>query len=128
MDGENDSGDVVQQDDSGDSETASACCPPVVHDLTEHDIEMDVQTFSALGNDTRYEALRLLAASDSEVCACDLGPQLDVNQSSLSRALTALYQAGLLDRRKDGRWRYYTTTPRAEKLLTAIDTTRGERR
>ena len=104
-----------------------ACCSTVTHGLTEHDVEMDVQAFSALANDTRYEALRLLAAADGEVCACELVPQLDVNQSTTSRALSALYRAGLVTRRKDGRWRYYTTTPGAEKLLTAVDTTREER-
>jgi ArsR family transcriptional regulator len=113
--------------DSGSGSTAETeCCSAVTHDLTEHDIELDVQMFSALANDTRYEILRLLAANDGEVCACDLVPQLEVNQSTSSRALKALYQANLVDRRKDGRWRYYTTTPRAEKLLTAIDTTRED--
>jgi ArsR family transcriptional regulator len=82
--------------------------------------------FSALSNETRYEALRLLSAADEEICACELVPQFDVKQSTISKALGALHQADLVDRRKDGRWRYYTTTVRAEKLLTAIDTTREE--
>jgi ArsR family transcriptional regulator len=121
---------MEEQPRSGDtvsgSTTETGCCSAVTHGLTDHDIELDVQVFSALANDTRYEVLRLLAANDGEVCACDLVPQLDVNQSTSSRALKALYQANLVDRRKDGRWRYYTTTPRAEKLLTAIDTTRED--
>jgi len=103
---------------------ADGCCSRVDHGLTAHDVELDVRSFSALANETRYEALRLLAANDDEVCACDLTPALDVTQSTTSRALGALHQAGLVERRKEGRWRYYTTTPRAEKLLTAIDTTR----
>jgi ArsR family transcriptional regulator len=60
------------------------------------------------------------------VCACELVPQVDVNQSTTSRALGSLYQAGLVDRRKEGRWRYYTTTERAETILTAIDTYRED--
>lgn len=107
-----------------ESSVDGSCCSVASHPLTEHDVELDVRTFSALANDTRYEVLRLLAAADEEVCACELVPRLDVNQSTTSRALGALYQAGLVDRRKDGRWRYYTTTHRAEKVLTAIDTTR----
>ncbi|PSQ17203.1 ArsR family transcriptional regulator [Halobacteriales archaeon QS_8_69_26] len=101
------------------TDTRGGCCSSVSHDLTEHDVEIDVRTFSALANDTRYEALRLLAAADGGVCACDL--ELDVNQSTTSRALGALYEAGLVDRRKEGRWRYYTTTPRAEGILAAVD-------
>lgn len=103
----------------------SGCCSITPHALTEHDVELDVQTFSALGNETRYEVLRLLDAADQEVCACDLDPELDVNQSTTSRALKALERAGLVDRRKDGRWRFYEPTPRAEKLLAAIDDTRS---
>lgn len=104
-----------------------ACCTEVSHDLSEHTLHSDVRTLSAMGNETRYEVLRLLAGTGEEVCSCDLAPELEVDQSTTSRALKALYEAGLVDRRKDGRWRYYTTTPRAETILTAIDTSRGDR-
>lgn len=113
--------------DDSSSARSGPCCTTVHHDLSEHTIAVDVQTLSAMANDTRYEVLRLLAGTDAEVCSCDLAPELDVDQSTTSRALKALYEAGLVDRRKDGRWRYYTTTPRAETILTAIDTSRGDR-
>lgn len=121
-----DSGPVESRNGQSGSDASGSCCSSVSHDLTEHDVELDVRTFSALANGTRYEALRLLAAADGEVCACDLEPELGVNQSSTSRALSALHQAGLVERRKEGRWRYYTTTPRAETLLTAVETTRED--
>jgi len=114
----------VDRVENRDATGKPGCCPLVTHDLTEHDVEMDVQTFSAMGNETRYEVLRLLAAAEDEVCACDLDPQLDVNQSTTSRALKALYRADLVDRRKDGRWRYYRTTPLADRLLAVVDETR----
>lgn len=126
MDGQPDSGAVESRDERTGSGADGACCSVVAHDLTDHDVEIDVRAFSALANETRYEALRLLSAADREVCACDLVAELDVNQSTTSRALKALHQADLVERRKDGRWRYYTTTLRAEKVLTAIDTTREE--
>lgn len=124
MERESDSGGVESQGERVESGADGSCCSDITHGLTEHDVEIDVRSFSALANDTRYEILRLLSAADDEVCACELVPQLDVNQSTTSRALGALYQAGLVDRRKEGRWRYYATTVRAEKILTAIDTTR----
>lgn len=102
------------------------CCTGVSHDLTAHTIEGDVRTLSAMANETRYEVLHLLAGSDGDICACDLAPELDVDQSTTSRALKALYEAGLVDRQKDGRWRYYSVTPRAETLLEAIDSARGQ--
>ena len=107
---------------------AAACCRVADHDLTVHDIDIDVQTFSALANETRYELLRYLSAADSAVCACELVPALDVNQSTTSRALTALHRAGLVDRRKEGRWRYYEPTPRAARILAAMDAGREEDR
>lgn len=119
----------IEMTEAADGATGSAdggCCSGVDHDLTEHDVEIDVRAFSALANDTRYEVLRLLSAAGEEVCACELVPRLDVNQSTTSRALKALYQAGFVERRKEGRWRYYETTPRAEKILTAVDTTRED--
>ncbi len=107
------------------TESGDGCCSAVDHGLTEHDVEVDVRAFGALANDTRYELLRLIHAGEEEVCACELVPELDVNQSTTSRALNALHEAGFVDRRKEGRWRYYETTARAEELLTAVDATRG---
>lgn len=118
------SGEVVDTRDSAVG--PGDCAPSLAHDLTTGEIAMDTQLFSALANDTRYEVLRYLAAADEEVCACHLVPELDVNQSTTSRALKALYEAGLVDRRKDGRWRYYSATDRAEKLLGAVDSTREQ--
>jgi ArsR family transcriptional regulator len=87
-----------------------------------------VQVLTALGNDTRYEALRLIADADADggVCVCELEPALGVSQSAVSQALSRLYAAGLVSRRKDGRWRYYAVTPRAMTLLNTLDETRGE--
>lgn len=102
-----------------------ACCA-AAHALTEAEIAADVQVLSALGNDTRYEALRLVADADGDVCVCELEPGLGVSQSAVSQALSRLYAAGLVSRRKEGRWRYYAATPRAERLLTTLDESRGE--
>lgn len=99
----------------------SGCCDPSDHELTEEALQADVRVLSALGNDTRYEALRLVAAADGERCVCELEPSLGVSQSAVSQALSRLYAAGLVTRRKEGRWRYYAATPRAERLLDALD-------
>lgn len=85
----------------------------------------DVAALQALANETRYAALRFLARADGEVCACRLTEPLDVSQSTVSHALSRLHEAGLLDRRKDGRWRYYRPTERAERLLAVLAETRS---
>lgn len=93
--------------------------------LTERAIAADVRTLATLGNDTRYEALRRIAEADDAVCVCELEPTLGVSQGAVSQALSRLFSAGLVERRKEGRWRYYTTTPRADRLLRVLDETRS---
>jgi len=111
------------------STTAAECCDVAggpTHELAADELQDDVRTLSALSSDTRYEVLRLLAAADGDVCACELEPSLPVSQSAVSQALSRLYAADLVDRRKSGRWRYYSTTGRAETLLAAVDSLRGD--
>ena len=98
------------------------CCS-VGHGLTEAEVAADVELFSALGNDTRYETLRLVAAADGDICVCEVEPGLGVSQGAVSQALSRLCSAGLVDRRKEGRWRYYAATHRAERLLAVLDET-----
>lgn len=86
----------------------------------------DLAALRTLGDDTRYRIVRLLAASDEERCVCEFSPLLDVSDSAISHALSDLFDAGLVARRKDGKWRYYRPTERAERLIEALDTTRGD--
>jgi DNA-binding transcriptional ArsR family regulator len=92
------------------------------------DADRDVAALKALGNDTRYAIVRLLRAAGRELCVCEITPVVDVSDSAISHALSSLHDAGLVTRRKDGTWRYYETTERAEALLDALDGVRGERR
>jgi len=84
----------------------------------------DVEALSALGSDTRIRIVRLLAAAESELCVCELEPLVDVSESAVSHALSTLTDAGLIARRRDGKWRHYDATERAEALLVALDSTR----
>ncbi|QLH84968.1 ArsR/SmtB family transcription factor [Halosimplex pelagicum] len=86
--------------------------------------DTDLTALKTLGNDTRYNIVRLLTAADRELCVCEINPIVDVSDSAISHALSDLYDAGLVTRRKDGTWRYYETTDRAEALLTALNETR----
>lgn len=102
-----------------------ADCRSPDHSLTEQDVAADVEVLATLGNDTRYEALRLIAEADDGICVCELEPALGVSQGAVSQALSRLFSAGLVERRKEGRWRYYTSTPRATAFLRVIDETRA---
>jgi DNA-binding transcriptional ArsR family regulator len=86
--------------------------------------DADLAALKALGNDTRYAIVRLLAAAERELCVCEIDPMIDVSDSAISHALSDLTDAGLVTRRKEGTWRYYEATDRATALLAALDDTR----
>ncbi|MFB6102003.1 MAG: ArsR/SmtB family transcription factor [Haloplanus sp.] len=90
------------------------------------DIARDQAALKTLSNDTRYTIIRLLAATERELCVCEITPVVDVSDSAVSHALSDLYDADLVTRRKDGTWRYYEATERATALLDALDRTREE--
>ncbi|MFC6752812.1 ArsR/SmtB family transcription factor [Halorubrum tibetense] len=90
----------------------------------ESDFEADVDLLSALANGTRYKIVRLLHTADDELCVCEISPLLDVSDSAISHALSQLTDAGLVTRRKDGKWRKYEATAQATALLVALDGSR----
>lgn len=106
------------------------CCEPDVerrldelHDLSDRAFSNDTTAtiFSVLGNETRYRLARVLSEANEELCVCELEPLVDVSESAVSHALADLVETGLANRRKDGNWRYYTSTTLSEELFTTAD-------
>ncbi|WP_135822222.1 ArsR/SmtB family transcription factor [Halostella litorea] len=93
-------------------------------DAGESAIESDVDVLSAFANETRYRILRLLHVANEELCVCEFAPLVDVSDSAISHALSKLTEAGLVTRRKDGKWRKYRATPRASAVIVALDGSR----
>jgi len=60
----------------------------------------------ALSDPQRLRAL--MALRDDELCVCHLIDLLELAPSTISKHLTILKSAGLIDRRKEGRWVYYS--------------------
>jgi len=60
---------------------------------------------SALADESRLRAFLLLR--DQELCVCQIIEVLGLSPSTVSRHMTLLYQAGLVERRKEGKWHYY---------------------
>lgn len=89
------------------------------------DLTSDVDVLSALGNETRYRIVRILHTAGEELCVCEFAPLIDVSDSAISHALSQLTDAGLVTRRKNGKWRKYRATPRARALLVALDGSRS---
>lgn len=111
--------------DSPENDSSEAgCCSAVEHGLPADEVAADLELLDAIGSGTRYETLQCIAAG-GEVCVCEIEAALDVSQGAISQALSRLSDAGLLNRRKEGRWRYYATTDRADRILETIGEVRS---
>jgi ArsR family transcriptional regulator len=73
----------------------------------------------AVPPDTTLEVLRALAhplrlelvahvAARGPVCSCHLEADIDASQPQISKHLGVLHRAGLLERRREGRWVYFS--------------------
>ena len=60
----------------------------------------------ALADENRIRAL--LALRKGELCVCQITELFGLAPSTVSKHLSILFQAGLVESRKDGRWIYYT--------------------
>jgi len=65
----------------------------------------------ALADENRVRML--LALQDGELCVCQITELFGLAASTTSKHLSVLYQAGLLDSRKQGRWMYYSLPGKA---------------
>ena len=65
--------------------------------------------FQSLDDETRLRILALLLEED-ELCVCDLVAVLQLPQSTVSRQLSLLKNAGWLKDRREGVWIYYSIT------------------
>jgi len=65
-----------------------------------------VKAMKALSDETRLRILNLLL--ERECCVCEVMQALDISQTRASRNLSALYDAGFLNLRKDGLWSLYS--------------------
>ena len=90
-------------------------------DAIPSEIDPEIAAMRSLGNGTRYTIVRLLIEADRELCVCEITPVMEVSDSAVSHALSDLHDVGLVDRRKDGTWRYYRPTPLAERLVDAVE-------
>lgn len=64
-----------------------------------------VNVAAALSDENRVRALAVL--NQGELCVCQLIELLQLAPSTVSKHMSILRQAGLVDSRKDGRWAYY---------------------
>ena len=71
----------------------------------------------ALSDETRVRALMMLTGG--ELCVCQIIEMLGLAPSTVSKHMSILRQAGLVETRKEGRWIYYRLADR--KALKACE-------
>ena len=59
----------------------------------------------ALSDESRVRAL--LSVRDGELCLCQIIDVLGLSPSTVSKHMNVLQQAGLVERRKEGKWHFY---------------------
>lgn len=83
--------------------------------------ELDI--LKALSDQTRLRLALLLTGG--ELCVCDLRETLQLPQSTVSRHLSRLKQAGLVSDRRSGKWVFYrirgTEEPVQVELIHFLD-------
>ena len=77
------------------------------------------QIFKALGDETRLRIMSLLI-DGGELCVCDIMAALNLPQSTVSRHLANLRNAGLVDDRRQGIWMNYRINQKEIEHAPAI--------
>ena len=81
--------------------------------------------FGAFADATRLRILNLLGIQ-KELCVCDLCAVLDVIQPKVSRHLAILRRVGLVDVRREGKWKIYAlAAPPSPVHATLLRCVRG---
>ena len=62
----------------------------------------------ALADQTRCRIVMMLDAAGEPLCLCQIIDVLGLAPSTVSQHLSMLTRAGLVERRKDGRWHFFT--------------------
>lgn len=64
-------------------------------------IQDKVKFFKALGNETRLKIIKYLL--ENERCACDFESMVDKDQTTISRHLKVLTEAGIVEKEREGK-------------------------
>jgi ArsR family transcriptional regulator len=81
-----------------------------------------IEAFKAVGESTRFRALRAMIDAGADLCACEIIDVLQKPQYTISKSLGILVSAGLIDERRDGRMMMYSLvhTPANDAIFAAV--------
>ena len=82
-----------------------------------------IEAYRAAGEETRLRILRLLRQAHGELCVCELVDSLEKPQYTVSKSLTVLRNAHLVEERREGKFMMYRLlhSPFNDKLFASLD-------
>ncbi len=84
-------------------------------------MKQTVRIYKTMADETRLRVL-LLLLENGELCICDLMNALDLPQSTVSRHVAYMKNAGWLNDRRGGVWMYYSIKSGLGPFMTALAT------
>jgi len=105
-----------------DPDLIERCTTPLVAPvLSDEQAESLARLLKAIAEPMRIKILhRLASAAPDGVCVCDLTAPLGLTQPSVSHHLRVLWLAGLVDRRREGTFVYYSVRQSALGHLATL--------
>jgi ArsR family transcriptional regulator, arsenate/arsenite/antimonite-responsive transcriptional repressor len=102
--------------------TIEDCCPPLLAAPLDEGAAVELAgAFKALADPVRLRLLSLIAAApDGTACSCDLEEPVGKSQPTVSHHLSLLADAGLITKRKVGRWVNCTIVPERMAALRDV--------
>jgi ArsR family transcriptional regulator len=91
---------------------------PSITDTSQFGVRALTRLFRALGDETRLRIVALL--SHGELCVCHIEKALELSQPNVSRQLSVLRAAGVVDSRRDGTWVYYSLAAQEHAAVEAM--------
>lgn len=79
---------------------------------------MDTEIIKAVADETRLKLLNEI--KQGEICACELPRRVGISQPAVSQHLKVLLGARLVNMKKDGAKRLYSTSEKGRHVLTDI--------
>lgn len=100
---------------------ASAVCGSVLEQpLSDADAVELATAFAALGDPVRLRLFSMIASAGT-ACSCELVEPLGRSQPTVSHHTKVLYDAGLIDGEKSGRWINWSVVPwKLEQIRAAL--------
>ena len=82
-----------------------------------------IEAYKAAGEETRLRILRLLRQAPGELCVCEIVDALGKPQYTVSKSLTVLRNAQLVEERREGKFMMYKLlhSPFNDKLFESLD-------